>query len=117
LFTSLYAIITLNAINKIKNKKCVIASPIGEIIFFQNNFSIIQFRKINKNLHQSRAGIGSKLKIQRFIEIIAQKTTRNIIQDLRDSLINPTIQIGQLTDFSASSLSSLFSGLNIFPAK
>jgi hypothetical protein len=114
---SLYAIIILNAINKIKNKKCIIASLVAQIILFQNNFSIIQLTRINKNLHPSRAGIGSKLKTQRFTDIIAQKITRNIIQDLRDSLIRFTIQIGQLTNFNASSLSSLFFGLNIFFTK
>jgi hypothetical protein len=42
------------------------------ITFFHVIFKISQFKNIKINLHQSRAGIGNKLNIHKFIEIIAQ---------------------------------------------
>jgi hypothetical protein len=104
----------LSIINKIKNIKCIIDSPIGHTIFFQNNFPKVAFIKTNKNLPQSRAGIGNKLKTQRLIEIIAQKITKNTIQAFIEELTKLTIQIGQFIEFIASCLSSGVFGLNIF---
>ncbi|MDR1987816.1 MAG: hypothetical protein LBQ24_03510 [Candidatus Peribacteria bacterium] len=98
----------------IKNVVCSIASVISDIIFFQNIFSIIEFVSINKNLHQSSAGIGKRLNTHKLIDIIAQNIIRNINQACRELLIKSTIQIGQLTDSNASFLSSGVSGLNIF---
>ncbi|MDR3150845.1 MAG: hypothetical protein LBU14_04550 [Candidatus Peribacteria bacterium] len=72
------------------------------------------FIKTNKNLPQSRAGIGNKLKTQRLIEIIAQKITKNTIQAFIEELTKLTIQIGQFIEFIASCLSSGVFGLNIF---
>ena len=72
--TSLYAIIILNAIKKIKKVQWIILSVFSLIAFFQNIFWINQFIAISKNLHQSKAGIGNKLKTHKFILIIAQIT-------------------------------------------
>ena len=66
------------------------------------------------NLHQSSAGIGKRLNTQRLIEIIAQITTKNIIQPSKEWLMKSTIQMGQLTCSKASVLSFGVSGLNIF---
>jgi hypothetical protein len=52
---------------------------------------------IKINLHQSNAGIGNKLKIPRFIEIIAHKIRININHSDNELLTKFTIHIGQLT--------------------
>jgi hypothetical protein len=98
----------------IKNVVCSIASVISDIAFFQNIFFIIEFVNISKNLHQSSAGIGKRLKTQRLIETIAQNITKNTNQASKELLMKSTIQIGQLTDSIASCLSSGVSGLKIF---
>ena len=72
---------------------------------------------MNKNLHQSSAGIGNKLNTHKFIEIIAHIITININQALSESFIKSTIHIGQLRDSIASFLSTGVSGLNIFLTK
>jgi len=84
---SLYHIKILSAINIIKNKKCMIFSVLELIIFFQNNFISNQFIVIKTNLHQSKAGIGSKLKTQRFIDIIAVIISKNEKPFIRELLI------------------------------
>ncbi|MDP2396199.1 MAG: hypothetical protein Q8S84_05770 [bacterium] len=66
------------------------------------------------NLHQSNAGIGNRLKTQRFIDIIAHNINRKVIHADRELLTKSTIQIGQLTSEIASVLSSAVLGLNIF---
>jgi hypothetical protein len=114
---SLYHIIKLNAIKIIKNIKCIIVSIFSEKNFFQNILLKIEFKIINKNLHQSKAGIGKRLKTQRFIEIKAQIISKNKIQLEKVSLIKFTIQIGQLIEFIASCLSVFVSGVKIFFAK
>ncbi|MDR0771957.1 MAG: hypothetical protein LBF15_02685 [Candidatus Peribacteria bacterium] len=76
--------------------------------FLPKTFSIVEFIKMNKNLHQSRAGIGSKLNTHKLMEIIAQNIAKNIIQALRELVMKSTIPIGQLTDCIASCLSSGF---------
>jgi hypothetical protein len=48
------------------------------------------------------------------MDIIAQNITKNENQVSKESLIKLTIQIGQLIEFNASSLSFGFFGLNIF---
>jgi len=87
------------------------------IVFFQNKVFVIKLININKNLHQSRAGIGRRLKIQRFIEIIAQIINIKIIHSEIDAVIKLTIHIGQLTWEIASSLCSGLSGINIFQTR
>ncbi|MBT3726184.1 hypothetical protein HOG21_00320 [bacterium] len=111
---SLYAIIILNAIKKIKNRKWIIHSVFSLIAFLQNIFSIKPFIVIKINLHQSRAGIGNRLKTHRLIDIIAQSIIMNVIQASIELLIKSTTHIGPLTCFMASCLSLGVSGLNIF---
>jgi hypothetical protein len=111
---SLYHIIKLKAIKMIKNTKWRIPSVVPFMNFFPKTFSIVEFIKINRNLHQSRAGIGSKLNTHKLIEIIAQNMAKNIIQALRELVIKSTIPIGQLTACIASCLSFGVWGLNIF---
>jgi hypothetical protein len=72
------------------------------------------FITMNTNLHQSRAGIGKRLKTQRLIEIMAQIIRRKIIHPFIELVIKSTIHIGPLTCESASCLSVGVSGVNIF---
>ena len=70
---------------------------------------------INKNLHQSRAGIGNKLKTQRLIEIIAHNIITILIQCVSNTLvIKSTIQIGHFILSKACDLSFGVSGKIIF---
>ena len=87
------------------------------MIFFQRIFFINQFIIININLHQSSAGMGSKLKTHRFILIIAHNIIKKINHPAIEFVIKSTIQIGQLTCLIASLLSSFVLGLNIFLIK
>jgi len=68
---------------------------LSEIAFLPNIFLIIELIVMNKNLHQSKAGIGSKLKTHKFIDIIAQTIKIKIIPFQIDFVIKSTIQIGQ----------------------
>jgi len=81
--------------------------------FLQNIAFTNQFIIIKKNLHQSRAGIGNKLKTQRFILITAVIISKNIIHSHIDLLMKSTIHIGQLIDCIAVSLSFSSFGANI----
>jgi hypothetical protein len=69
---------------------------------------------INTNLHQSRAGIGSKLNTHKFILIIAQIIRINTIQFEIDFVIKSITQIGHETCFIASCLSVGVAGATIF---
>ena len=92
----------------------MIVSRFVAIKFFQKIFFQILFKTINKNLHQSRAGIGNKLKTHKFIEIIAQIITKNTNQAESVLEMKFTTQIGQETLWIASCLSFWFSGVIIF---
>jgi hypothetical protein len=94
---SLYAIKILNAIKNIKNRTCIIHSILSDIAFLPKIFFIIEFIVINKNLHQSKAGIGNKLNTHKFIEIIAHIIRMKIIQFEIDLVIKSTTQIGHET--------------------
>ena len=95
----------------------MIVSRFVAIKFFQKIFFQILFKTINKNLHQSRAGIGNKLKTHKFIEIIAQIITKNTNQAESVLEMKFTTQIGQETLWIASCLSFWFSGVIIFFSK
>ena len=95
----------------------MIVSRFVAIKFFQKIFFQILFKTINKNLHQSRAGIGNKLKTHKFIEIIAQIITKNTNQAESVLEMKFTTQIGQETLWIASCLSFWFSGVIIFLSK
>jgi hypothetical protein len=82
---------------------------LSQNIFFKKVFIVII-----KNLHQSNAGIGSKLNTHKFIEIIAAIINKNIIPALNEFATKSTIQIGHFIFFTASSLSVSVFGLNIF---
>ena len=101
----------------IKNQICIIHSVFSLIAFLQNIFLINQFTVINKNLHQSRAGIGSRLNTHKLIDIIAQITSKNINHASIELVIKSTIHIGHFTCSNASCLSTGVSGLNIFLTK
>jgi hypothetical protein len=75
----LYHINKLNAIKVIKNIICKKFSILSNFILFQNIFFKIVFIVNKKNLHQSRAGIGRRLKIHKLIEIIAVIIDKNTI--------------------------------------
>jgi hypothetical protein len=75
----------------------MIVSRFVAMKFFQKIFFQILFKTINKNLHQSRAGIGNKLKTHKFIEIIAQIITKNTNQAESVLEMKFTTQIGQET--------------------
>jgi hypothetical protein len=111
---SLYIIIILNAINRIKNHICIIDCVFSPIIFFQNRLFITPLIKINTNLHPSSAGIGRRLNTPKLIDIIAQIIRRNIIHSLNALVMKSTIHTGPLTCASASCLSFGVSGVNIF---
>jgi len=70
--------------------------------------------EINKNLHQSRAGIGRRLNTQRLIEIIAQIITIKTIPALSEFATKSTIPIGHFMFCTASILSSGVSGFTSF---
>jgi hypothetical protein len=89
------------------------ASSLVEIIFFQNILAIIQLIIIRINLHPSRAGIGSKLKTHKLIDIIAQIINIKLIPFCIELLIKSTIHIGHFTCFIASVLCSGVSGVKI----
>ena len=72
---------------------------------------------MSKNLPPSRAGIGSRLKTQRLIDIIAHSIKINTIPLEIDFVIKSTIPIGQDICLIASCLSLGVSGVKIFPAK
>jgi hypothetical protein len=74
----------------------------------------VLFIIINTNLHQSRAGIGSKLNTPRFMLITAQIININIIQFEIDLVIKSTTPIGHETCFIASCLSVGVLGATIF---
>jgi hypothetical protein len=93
-----------------KKNTCINHSTFSLIAFFQKMAFISQFVFIRKNLHQSRAGIGNKLKTHKFILKIAQIINKNTIHSHTDLLIKSTIQIGQLICAIASSLCFGFSG-------
>ena len=95
----------------------MIVSRFVAMKFFQKIFFQILFKTINKNLHQSRAGIGNKLKTHKFIEIIAQIITKNTNQAESVLEMKFTTQIGQETLWIASCLSFWFSGVIIFLSK
>ena len=95
----------------------MIVSRFVAIKFFQKIFFQILFKTINKNLHQSRAGIGNKLKTHKFIEMIAQIITKNTNQAESVFEMKFTTQIGQETLWIASCLSFWFSGVIIFLSK
>ena len=95
----------------------MIVSRFVAIKFFQKIFFQILFKTINKNLHQSRAGIGNKLKTHKFIEIIAQIITKNTNQAESVLEMKFTTQIGQETLWIASCLSFWFYGVIIFLSK
>jgi ABC-type uncharacterized transport system involved in gliding motility auxiliary subunit len=82
-----------------------------------NNFFHIASIVINKNLHQSKAGIGNKLNTHKFILIIAIKIIIKTAHCDRVFDTRLTTHIGQLTLFKASCLSSSFSGLTNFLTK
>jgi len=88
------------------------------IFSFITFFQVIAFIKplivMKINLHQSNAGIGSKLKTHKFILIIAQIIDIKIIHSHIVFVIRSTIQIGQLIDFIASVLSVFVFGKIIF---
>jgi hypothetical protein len=69
---------------------------------------------MNINLHQSRAGIGSKLNTHKLRLIIADNIIMNTIQADMEFEIKSTNHIGQLTCEIASCLSVSVFGLNIF---
>jgi hypothetical protein len=69
---------------------------------------------IKRNLHQSSAGIGSKLNTQRFIDIIAAMIKINATHASRELATRWTIQIGHFILDTASVLSSGVLGENIF---
>ena len=95
----------------------MIVSRFVAIKFFQKIFFQILFKTINKNLHQSRAGIGNKLKTHKFIEIIAQIITKNTNQAESVLEMKFTTQIGQETLWIASCLSYWFYGVIIYLSK
>jgi hypothetical protein len=94
LFTSLYAIKTLIAIKNIKKVACMIHSIFSFIAFFQKIFCIKPLITIKINLHQSKAGIGNRLKTHKFILMIAQIIKIKITQFVTDFVIKSTTQIG-----------------------
>ena len=114
LFTSLYHINILSIIKKTKKHIWIVHSTLQFIAFFQNNFNIVEFITININLHQSKAGIGKRLKTHKFILIIAHIIIKNTTQAFREFDIKSTIHIGPAKLSIASCLSLGFSGLNIF---
>jgi hypothetical protein len=91
---SLYQIIRLSHISIIKKNICIRFSKLSLTAFFQNIFENSELIEISKNLHQSRAGIGNKLKTQRFIDIIAHIIIINITQDFNEFATKSTIHIG-----------------------
>jgi hypothetical protein len=91
---SLYQIIRLNHISIIKKNICIKFSKLSLTAFFQSILENSELIEINKNLHQSRAGIGNRLNTQRLIEIIAHIITINITQDFSELATKSTIHIG-----------------------
>jgi len=85
-----------------------------EISFFPNKISKILRIQRRSNLHPSSAGIGRRLKTQRFTDMIAHRIKRSIIPPARESVIRLTIPIGPETFSIASLRSSGVSGKNTF---